>query len=126
MYSDTSDAETGAMLRAFFNLMEHWGLSDPQGRILLGAPTAQTYTRWKTGQADLSLVSRDTRERLAILMGIHKGLRYLFSDPERGYSWLHKPNRAFGGEPALNRLLGGSISDLAAVRAYLDAERNGW
>ncbi len=121
-----SDAETGALLRAFFNLVRRWALNDQQGRILLGEPAARTYARWKAGHVELSRISRDTRERLSILMGIHKSLRYLFPDPARGYHWLRKPNQAFGGQPALHRLLAGSIPDLAAVRAYLDAQRSGW
>ena len=124
--AEISDAETGAMLRAFFNLTERWQLNDRQARILLGDPAARTYARWKTGQLEPSRISRDTRERLSMLMGIHKSLRHLFRDPSRGYEWLHKPNQAFGGASALDRLLAGSIPDLAAVRAYLDAERGGW
>ena len=124
--ADISDAETAAMLRAFFNLTQRWQLNDRGGRILLGWPAARTYARWKAGQIQPSRISRDTRERLSLLMGIHKGLRYMFPDPSRSYAWLRKPNRAFGGENALNRLLAGSIPDLAAVRAYLDAERGGW
>ena len=61
-----------------------------------------------------------------MLMGIHKSLRHLFRDPSRGHDWLRKPNRAFGGTSVLDRLLAGSIPDLAAVRVYLDAERGGW
>ena len=61
-----------------------------------------------------------------MLMGIHKSLRYLFSEPTRACDWLRKPNQVFGGQPALHRLLAGSIADLEAVRAYLDAERGGW
>lgn len=121
-----NDAETGAMLRAFFNLVKRWQLNDRQGRILLGEPATRTYARWKTGNVDSSRISRDIRERLSILMGIHKGLRYMFPEPSRAYDWLHKPNQAFGGGSALDRLLAGSISDLVAVRAYLDAERGGW
>ena len=124
--TDISDAETAAMLRAFFNLTQRWQLNDREGRILLGWPAARTYARWKAGQVQASRISRDTRERLSLLMGIHKGLRYMFPDPSRGYAWLRKPNGAFGGDTALNRLLAGSIPDLAAVRAYLDAERAGW
>ena len=124
--AEISDAETGAMLRAFFNLTGRWALNDQQARILLGSPAARTYARWKAGQVEPSRISRDTRERLSMLMGIHKNLRYMFPDPSRGYSWLRKPNQAFGGEPAMNRLLAGSIPDLAAVRAYLDSERGGW
>ena len=121
-----SDAETGAMLRAFFNLVKSWKLNDREGRILLGDPAARTYARWKAGQVDLSRLSRDVRERLSMLMGIHKSLRYMFSEPTRAYDWLRKPNRVFAGQPALSRLLAGSISDLEAVRTYLDAERGGW
>lgn len=124
--SEIADAESGAMMRAFFNLAKRWALTDRQGRILLGSPAARTFARWKAGQTEPSRISRDTRERLSILMGIHKNLRYLFPDPSRGYAWLRKPNQAFGGASALDRLLAGSITDLAAVRVYLDAERAGW
>ena len=113
------------MLRAFFNLTAHWRLKDRESRILLGEPAARTYDRWKSDQFAPSRISRDTRERLSVLMGIHRNLRSLFPDPSRGYRWLRKPNRAFGGESALNRMLAGSAVDLAAVRTYLDAELGG-
>ena len=59
-------------------------------------------------------------------MGIHKALRHLFKEPARAYAWVKKPNAAFGGQSALERMLAGDVTDLAAVRAYLDAERGGW
>ena len=59
-------------------------------------------------------------------MGIYKGTRYLFTEADRAYAWIKKPNRAFNGQSALDRMLGGAPEDLAAVRNYLDAERNGW
>ena len=121
-----TDAETGALVRAFFNLAARWRLTDRQGRILLGGSAARTYARWKAGQVEPSRISRDTRERLSMLMGIHKNLRILFPEPSRGYRWLRTPNRAFGSDSALDRLLAGSVLDLAAVRTYLDAELNGW
>lgn len=124
--AEISDAETAAMLRAFFNLAERWEVSDRQARILLGGPAARTYARWKAGHFVPSRISRDTRERLSILMGIHKSLRYLFRDPSGGYRWLRKPNEVFGGQSALQRMIAGSMQDLAAVRAYLDVERGGW
>ena len=124
--AEISDAETAAMVRAFFNLAERWDLSDRQARVLLGGPAARTFARWKTGHLVPSRISRDTRERLSILMGIHKNLRYLFRDPSRGYRWLRKPNEALGGQTALQRLLAGSIQDLAAVRAFLEVERGAW
>ncbi len=124
--TEITDAETRALLRAFFNLVARWGLKDREARTLLGEPAPRTYARWKAGRADLSRVPRDTRQRLSMLMGIHKGLRVLFKEPARGTAWLRKPNRAFGGQSALARLLAGEILDLAAVRSYLDAERGGW
>jgi hypothetical protein len=124
--TEISDAETGALLRAYFNLVDRWDLNDRDARILLGRPAPRTFGRWKAGEADLSRVPHDTRQRLASLMGIHKSLRYMFREAERGYSWMRKDNRAFGGQSALERMLAGEILDLAAVRSYLDAERGGW
>ena len=59
-------------------------------------------------------------------MGIHKALRYLFADVERCYAWVRKANTAFVGRSALDRMLAGAPADIAAVRAYLDAERGAW
>lgn len=113
--------EVAAMLRAGFRLFEQWGLTDAQGRALLGDPAPRTYARWKSGNA--VRVPVDTARRLSYLMGIHKALRYLFKEPERAHAWVHKPNAAFGGQSALERMLAGDVVDLAAVRGYLDAER---
>lgn len=124
--TEISDAETGAMLRAFFGLMNRWKYNDREARTLLGRPAPRTYARWKSGEADLSRVPHDTRQRLSIIMAIHKSLRHMFREPERGYSWMRKANRAFGGQSASRRLLAGEILDLVAVRSYLDAERGGW
>lgn len=121
-----TDRETGVMLRAFFNLADRWQLSDSEARILLGQPSPRTYSRWKTNGPDVSRISHDMRQRLSILMGIHTALRYIFREPERGYLWIRKPNQAFGGQPALQRMLAGELTDLVAVRSYLDAERGGW
>lgn len=124
--ANITDAETGAMLRAFFNLAGRWDLNDREAQILLGRPAARTFARWKANEAELSRIPHDTRQRLSLLMGIHKGLRHMFREAERGYAWMRKPNLAFGGQSALERLLAGEIVDLAAVRTYLDAERGGW
>ena len=123
---EISDAETGALLRAFFNLSDRWNLNDQQAQTLLGQPAPRTFARWKAGGADLSRIPHDTRQRLSILMGIHKALRYVFRNPERGYAWIRKPNETFGGQSTIERMLAGEIIDLATVRSYLDAERGGW
>jgi hypothetical protein len=117
-------AETAAMLRAAFRLFEKWGVSDAEARVLLGQPSASTFYRWKRGE--IGGVPADTAWRLGDLMGIHKALRYLFTDVERCYAWVRKPSTAFGGVSALDRMLAGAPSDLTAVRHYLDAERGAW
>jgi hypothetical protein len=117
-------AEAAAMLKAVFKLFQLWGVADAQSRILLGEPSPSTFYRWKRGA--IGTIPHDTVCRLGDLMGIHKGLRYMFTEPKRGYAWIARPNEAFGGRSALDRMLGGAPSDVTAVRAYLDAERGGW
>ncbi len=121
---DLTQAEAAAMLRAAFNLFRLWHVGDAEARILLGQPSASTYYRWKRGE--IGAVPHDTAWRLGDLMGIHKALRHMFTDPQRSYAWVMKPNAAFAGRSALDRMLAGAPSDLTAVRNYLDAERGGW
>jgi hypothetical protein len=116
--------EAAALLRAGFRLFGRWQLSDKQARVLLGQPAARTFARWKAGE--VRTVPHDTACRLSYLMGIHKALRHWFKEPERAYAWVRRDNQALGGQSALNRMLAGDVTDLAAVRGYLDAERGGW
>jgi hypothetical protein len=119
-----SDDEAGALARATVNLFKAWKLTDAEACILLGGMSARTWARWKEGTQGRT--DRDLRTRMAHLMGIHKGLRYLFRDPARGYEWVRKPNAAFGGMSALQLMLRGEISDLSALRDWFDAERSAW
>jgi uncharacterized protein (DUF2384 family) len=118
-----TDAEAAALFRAALGLFRQWGLTDEQGAALLDLPL-RTYRRWKT--AGPGRISRDQRARLSNLMGIHKALRIVFREPQRGYAWIKAPNAAFGGRSALTVMLGGELTDLMRVRRYLDAERGGW
>ncbi len=119
-----TDAEAGALARTTVNLLKAWKLSDAEACTLLGDMSPRTWARWKEGT--IGRIDRDLRMRMAHLMGIHKGLRYLFRDVARGYAWIRKPNAAFGGLSALDLMLRGEISDLAALRDWLNAERGAW
>jgi hypothetical protein len=119
-----TDEEAAALARTTVNLFRAWGLTDGEARVLLGDMAQRTWARWKTG--DIGRIDRDLRARMAILMGIHKALRYIFTDPARGYAWIRKPSAAFGGRSALDIMLRGEITDLIDLRAYLDAERGAW
>lgn len=116
--------EAEAMARAVIRLFDRWKLSDAQAREILGGMPARTYARWKVGQ--MARIDRDLATRLSLLMGIHKGLRYLFTDPARGYAWVKKPNLALGGRSPVDIMTEGDIFSLARLRAFLDAERGGW
>jgi len=50
----------------------------------------------------------------------------MFAEPERAYEWVRKPSTAFADASALDKMLQGAPTDLADIRAYLDAERGGW
>ncbi|KAA9370478.1 MbcA/ParS/Xre antitoxin family protein [Ochrobactrum quorumnocens] len=124
LISVITDEEAGALARTTVNLLKAWKLSDTEACTLLGDMSARTWARWKEGT--IGRIDRDLRMRMAHLMGIHKGLRYLFRDAARGYAWMRKPNAAFGGLSAIDLMLRGEISDLAALRDWLNAERGAW
>ena len=122
--AEITDSEAGALVRTTVNLFSAWKLTDAQATTLLGGLSARTWSRWKEGNA--GRVDRDLKMRMAHLMGIHKGVRYLFKDVARGYAWIKAPNAAFGGKSALDIMLQGELSDLAVMREWLDAERSAW
>ncbi|ESQ13945.1 MAG: hypothetical protein N838_13415 [Thiohalocapsa sp. PB-PSB1] len=115
---------SSAALQAFFNLSARWKLSAAQERILLGSPPESTFFKWKAERTARRL-SRDVLERISYLLGIAKALNLLLPSPRAADEWIKKPNRAqpFHGRSALDRMLGGSLVDLADVRRFLDAQR---
>jgi hypothetical protein len=118
-----TDDEAAAMFRAAIHLFRLWSITDEEAAILIDLPV-RSYRRWKAG--DIGRIDRDGKARLSNLMGIHKALRIIFREPQRGYAWIQAPNSAFGGQTALQVMLGGELTDLMRVRRYLDGERGGW
>lgn len=115
--------EGAALFRAALNLFAKWGVTDEQAALLTDMPV-RSFRRWKAEGP--SRISRDGLARLSNLMGIHKALRVIFQEPQRGYEWVKAPNAAFEGASALAVMLGGELTDIMRVRRYLDAERGGW
>lgn len=113
-----------AALQIFFSLSNRWGLKAKEERTLLGEPATSTFFSWKADKTARKL-DRDTLDRISYLMGIHKALNILLPSSRAADEWIKKPNNAplFGGDTALNRMLGGSLADLADIRRYLDAQR---
>lgn len=115
---------SSAALQSFFNLSARWGLSAAQERILLGSPPESTFFKWKA-QKTARRLGRDVLERISYLLGIAKALNILLPSARAADEWVKKPNAAplFHGRSALDRMLGGSLVDLADVRRFLDAQR---
>jgi hypothetical protein len=113
-----------AALRGFFGIMANWGVRPEDARVLLGLPPERTFYAWRAGTA--VRVPADTLRRIGYVAGIYKALQILYSDPTLADGWINRPNRAFGGQTPLERMRAGDVTDLAAVRAYLDAARAPW
>src|SRR3546814_9685667 len=103
-----TDNEAAALFRAAVRLFAHWDLTDDQAATLLDMPV-RSYRRWKAG--DQGRIDRDGKARLSNLMGIHKALRIIFSEPARGYRWIKATNDALGGRSALEIMQGGQLTD---------------
>ncbi|GAB0115888.1 antitoxin Xre/MbcA/ParS toxin-binding domain-containing protein [Acidisoma sp. C75] len=113
-----------AALRGFFAIAAAWGLSAEECRTILGSPAERTFYAWRAGNA--VRVPMDTLRRIGYVAGIFKALELLYSDAHLADGWIRRPNRAFGGQTPLARMRAGDVTDLAAVRAYLDAARAPW
>jgi len=116
--------DSAAALRGFFAIVQAWGLSAEDARALLGAPAERTFYSWRAGNA--VRVPMDTLRRIGYVAGIYKALELLYADPQLADGWIDRPNRAFGGQTPLQRMRAGDVTDLAAVRSYLDAARAPW
>jgi hypothetical protein len=116
--------DPAAALRGFFAITQAWGLAAEDARALLGAPAERTFYAWRAGNA--VRVPMDTLRRIGYIAGIYKALELLYSDRHLADDWIRRPNRAFGDQTPLQRMRAGDVTDLAAVRSYLDAARAPW
>lgn len=110
-------------IRLFLNVADLWDLKVDERRAILGDISKGTYHNWQKG--NVGTLTRDQLERISLVLGILKGLRLVFASDENGFRWLKSKNTdfEFGGRSPLERMTGGSISDLYGVRRYLDAWR---
>ncbi len=122
--SASSKVDPVAALRGFFHIAGAWGATAEEARVLLGTPAERTYYAWRAGSA--VRVPADTLRRIGYVAGIYKALQILYSDPHLADGWVKRPNSAFGGQTPLARMCAGDVTDLAAVRNYLDAARAPW
>jgi Protein of unknown function (DUF2384) len=113
-------------IRAFFAIADKWKLSPDEAMALLGHPSRSTYYNWRNGDVGQVAHNFDLASRISYVLGIFKALEILYQRPEMADGWVRRPNTAFGGQSALDRMRAGHMVDLAAVRSYLDDVRGGW
>lgn len=118
-------AELGRVAaKLFLAICDEWELSQQQRAVIAGVGRT-TLHNWKhrVDAREALALPMDTLERLSYVAGIYKALQLLLPTREQWAEWVRKPNRDFGGQSALDRMLGGRVVDLADVRRYLDAQR---
>jgi hypothetical protein len=120
----TAHEQARLALQGFFRIVELWGADNAQARAMLGHPPERTFFKWKRGE--VGAVPLDVIRRVGYVAGIWKALQIVYSNPAQADAWVRQPNRTFGGQPPLVRMSAGDVTDLAAVRDYLDAARAPW
>lgn len=117
---------TGSLLPSILKIFRQWRLTAAQQMILLGLGSEETLCSWKR-QPDKAKLTRDQLERTSYILGIFKSLQVLLPEQTQADRWLATPNdnSLFKGTKPLDHMLAGQVSDLAAVRNFLDAERGG-
>ena len=118
-------ALAGAGLRAFARMAADWSLTVDQQRLILGNLPKTTYYGLLKGTPHA--VSRDTLERLSLLVGIWANLEILIPEPAAARGWMTRPHpdHRFGGASPLGWILGGTMAALVDLRRYLEAWRFG-
>jgi hypothetical protein len=103
-------------LKAFFNIMERWGVRDEDARQLLGGVTNGPYYEMKKDPQGRTL-DADRLVRIS----------YLHAEPLAD-EWMRLPNsnRIFRGVTPLAFMLSGGVPAMQAVRRLLDARRGGF
>ncbi len=112
------------LMRGFFGIVRLWEVDNADARRILGDPPERTFYAWKSGK--VSRLPADVVRRIGYVAGIYKALQILYGDTRQADGWVKRPNRQFGGQTPLARMAAGDVTDLAAVRAYLDAARAPW
>lgn len=101
--------------------MDAWGVQTPEIAILLGAST-KSVGRW---ESHVGTLSHDTRERIGYVLGIYAGLCSIFDSSKTAGEWIHAPNRDFGDQSPLSRMIAGNVGDLYAVQTYVEQWKTG-
>jgi hypothetical protein len=113
--------QIGPMIMTLF---DHWKISTEEQTSLLGIAETNraALARYRKGEA--IGISRDQKERVGHLLGIHKNLRLLFPhNRELAYAWITTRNKAFQNLRPVDVIREFGFAGLLMVRFYLDKAR---
>ncbi|MET0413208.1 MAG: DUF2384 domain-containing protein [Polyangiaceae bacterium] len=121
-----------AALRAFFNMMERWGVPDKEARALLGGISNGPFYELKKALLTrapahpVRVLETDRLQRISYLVGIFKALNVLYSE-KLADAWLRLANEnpIFVGQTPLSYMIQGGLPAMQVVRRLLDARRGG-
>lgn len=120
---DLASPQTASIaIKSFLRIVSIWDISDQDALVLIGSPRLSDLADWLTGKSPLP---EEVLRRISHILAIQTDLQALFEDRDRADGWVKRPNKAFGGKRALDRMLEGSEESIAAVRRYLDAVAEG-
>jgi hypothetical protein len=120
---------TPAALKALFNILDHWHVSDEDARQLLNGISNGAYYPLKRSAAQRTptrTLDQDRLVRISYLVGIFKSLNILYSQ-RLADQWMQLPNTnpIFAGHTPLDYILRGGTPAMDIVRRLLDARRGG-
>jgi hypothetical protein len=112
-------------LKAFFNIVDRWGVRHEDARQLLGGVTNGPYYEMKKNPKG-RVLDADKLLRISYLIGIFKALNILHGQPLAD-EWVCLPNsnRIFAGSTPLAYMMKGGTPAMQTVRRLLDARRGG-
>jgi uncharacterized protein (DUF2384 family) len=111
-------------IKAFFNIMDKWGVRDDDARELLGGISNGRFYDMKKNPE--RILNADELTRISCLVGVFKALNILYSQ-KLADAWMQRPNtnRIFAGGTPLAYMMRGGLPAMQVVRRLLDARRGG-
>lgn len=113
------------LARVVSALFERWKLDGISQLQLLGLSpeSRKLLPRYRAGERALP-VQRDILDRAGFLLGIHKGLRFLFPEDEAlRFDWVHRRNAALDHATPLDVMLRDGLIGIARVARLVDFQR---
>lgn len=113
------------LARVVSALLERWKLDGISQLQLLGLSpeSRKLLPRYRAGERALP-AQRDILDRAGYLLGIHKGLRFLFpEDDTLRYGWVQRRNAALEHATPLDVMLRDGLLGIARVARLVDFQR---